>query len=601
MNIRKSLTLLSDVQIEKLCFNKEPLGDARFNVFYDDLAARFDVDSRIYYTGNAGTNVPLALKGSYFLGKTEPHMKFDLSLKNLNLKMVNPYVSSFMSRLSGLVSGDLSITGSPEKPRLAGKLNLMRTEFKINYLNIPYSLADTVTVDSSSFNFSHITIYDSLGNKAYLSGKIHHNYFSDLGLDLYIEADDFSAFRNTFAQNNIFYGTARATGNIQISGPVDDISVKAKVQTGGGTHVIIPISSAAGVNQSDYIVFTTVNGDSIRRDESHALKTPKGLSLWLALMVNPSADIEVLFPNQVGNIKASGYGNLTMDMTPTTGFVLSGTYTIRKGNFHFQLKNLMRLEFSISNGSRITWSGDPANAIISMTGIYNTRVPMDNITSDPEMKSQRVAVECIIHLSGLLTNPELSFSMNLPNAEEAVKSQVYSSIDTTNMAEMNQQMFNILVFNQFQSNKSGSSMNINVGTTSMSILTNQFNSFLSKISRDVNIGVNYRRASNTTGQEIDLAVSTQLFNERLLIDGLFGVNSINPNSTVQNASTIVGDIKLEYILSDDRRWRVRAFNRTNTVTELENNAPYTQGIGISYQRDFRHWGDLFKSVNKTVK
>jgi hypothetical protein len=601
MNVTKSLTLLSEISIEKLAFNKELLGDARFNVFYDERAERFDVDSKILYTGNAGTNIPLELRGSYYMGKHEPHINFDLSLKNLNLKMVSPYVSSFMSRLSGLASGHVRITGSPDKPNLAGKLNLMRTEFVINYLNIPYSLADTVTIDSSSFRFNRIAIYDSLGNKAFLSGRIYHHYFSDLGLDLNIEAADFSAFHNTFAQNNIFYGTARATGDIRIFGPVDDISLTAKVQTGGGTHVYIPISSSADLSQNDYIVFTKDMDDSTRREESRAITTPKGFSLGLALMVNPSADVDVIFPGQVGNIKASGSGNLAMDMTPTTGFQLSGTYAIQKGSFHFQMKNLMRLDFIIQNGSRITWSGDPANAMISMKAIYKTRVPMENITSDEQMKSQRVAVECIIRLSGELANPELSFGMNLPNAEESVKSVVYAAIDTTNAAEMNQQMFNILVFNQFQSNKSGSDYNINVGTTSMSILTNQFNSFLSQISRNVNVGVNYRRASNTTGQEIDLAVSTQLFNERLLIDGLFGVNSMNPSSTAQNASTIVGDINLEYILSDNRRWRVRAFNRTNTVSTLENNAPYTQGVGISYQRDFRYWGELFMKDKKKKK
>jgi hypothetical protein len=125
----------------------------------------------------------------------------------------------------------------------------------------------------------------------------------------------------------------------------------------------------------------------------------------------------------------------------------------------------------------------------------------------------------------------------------------------------------------------------------------QFNSLLAKVSKDVDIGVNYRRSSYIPGQEIDLAVSTQLFNERLLIDGLFGVNSLNPNTTVQKASTFVGDINLQYLLSNNRRWRVRAFNRTNTIglLLLENNALYTQGIGLSYQRDFTNWGDFFKS------
>ena len=477
---------------------------------------------------------------------------------------------------------------------LAGKLNLMRTEFKINYLNIPYSVVDVVTVDSTAFNFNHVTIYDSLGHKAFLNGKIYHNYFHSLELDLSIDPDDFSIFRNTYAQNNIFYGTARATGNVRITGPTDNISINARARTGGGTHVYIPISSAADVGQNDYIIFTKHWNDSTRNEELFPNSTPKGLSLGLAILVNPSADVEVSLPNQMGNIKATGTGNLTMGMTPTTGFSLSGSYTILKGSFHFQMKNLMPLSFSIEDGSRITWSGDPANANINMSAIYRTRVPLGDLASE-EDRSTRIPVECIIRLSGQLTNPAISFGLNLPNADENVKSMVYGAIDTVNTAEMTQQIFSILVLGQFRSNRGNSMGNIDVGSTSLSLIMSQFNSLLSKVSKNVDIGVNYRRSSYVPGQEIDLAVSTQLFNERLLIDGLFGVNSLNPNSTVQKASTIVGDVKLEYILTNNRRWRVRAFNRTNTIGLLDNNALYTQGVGLSYQMDFSHWHEFFKS------
>lgn len=595
MNIPHSLTVLSDLRIDSLAFNKEQLGDGKFIVFYDNKAERFDVDSKIYYTGNAGTNIPLSLKGSYYLGKPEPRMNFNLALKNLNLKMVAPFVASFMSRLNGRVSGDVTITGTAEKPRLAGTLNLMRTEFKINYLNVPYSVVDVVTVDSTAFNFNHVTVFDSLGNKAILNGKIYHHYLHNLELDLSIDPEDFSIFRNTYAQNNIFYGTARASGNVRITGPTDNISINAKARTGGGTHVYIPISSAADIGQNDYIIFTKHLADSARSEEFDLTSTPSGLSIGIALLVNPSADVEVSLPNQMGDIKATGTGNLTLGMTPIAGFSLSGTYTINTGSFHFQMKNLLPLSFIIERGSTITWSGDAAVANINMTALYKTRVPLGDLATKDEDRGKRVPVECIIRLSGQLSNPAISFGLNLPNADESVKAMVYGAIDTVNTAEMTQQIFSILVLGQFRSYKGNSPGGIDVGSTSLSLIMGQFNSLLAKWSKDVNIGVDYRRSSYSPGQEIDLAVSTQLFNERLLIDGLFGVNSLTPSSTIKNASTIVGDIKLEYLLSNNRRWRIRAFNRTNTIGLLDNNAPYTQGVGISYQRDFSNWGDFFKS------
>lgn len=600
-NLYDSPVILSDLRIDKLKFNKELLGDANFDILYNSEAKRFDVKSEIIYTGNAGVNIPFQLTGNCYIGDETPRLDFDLKLKSLNLKMVAPFVSSFMSGVYGFVSGDVKITGRLDRPLLHGKLNLARAELKINYLNVSYSLADVVTVDSNAFSLNHVAVYDSLGNIAYVTGKITHNHFSDLAIDLNVELTDFSAFNNTFSQNNLFYGTARGTGNVRVHGPIDNIAVDVRASNGGGTHVIIPISSTADISDNDFIVFESREKDTLTRVPKKTYGESKGFSLNLALLVNPSAELEVFFPDNMGNIRASGHGDLTMAMTPTSTFAMTGGYTIEKGTFLFQFKNLMRLVFAISNGSRITWTGDPTDANIALSALYRTRVSIGGLTTDPDKKNLRIPVECVIRLKGKLANPEIGFSLNLPNVDEETKAYVYGAIDTTNVAIMNDQMFNILMLNQFASPQGSGSSNIDVGSTSISLLTNAFNSMLSKVSKNVALNVNYQRSSTSQGQEIDMGFSTQLFNDRLLIDGLFGVNSMNPNSAAQKASTIVGDINIQYILTQNRRWRAKMFNRTNVAGILDNNALYTQGIGISYQRDFEHWGDLFRREKKEKK
>lgn len=597
-NLYSSPVLLSNLKIKALKFNNESLGDAAFDLGYNAQAKRFDAKAEIIYTGNVGVNTPLLLTGSCYMAHTPPRLDFSLKLKSLNMKMIAPFVSGFMSGINGFASGDVRITGHLNKPVMKGKLNLARTEFKINYLNVPYSLADVVTVDSNAFRLDKVTIYDSLGNKAYVSGAILHNNFSDLAIDLNVEMNDFSAFHNSFAQNNVFYGTARGSGNIRIHGPLDDIQVDVRAGNGGGTHVIIPISLTEDISENDFIVFESLLDDTLTQRNKPGREVSKGFALNLALQVNPSADLEVFFPDELGNIRASGQGDIKMTMSPTSSFSMIGAYTIQKGTFLFKFKNLMRLNFAIGDGSKISWSGDPADAAIALNAIYKTRVSLGGLTTDQEKKNQRIPVECVIHLQGKLANPQFSFSLNLPNVEEEVRSFVYGAIDTTNAAIMNDQMFNILVMNQFSSPQGANTSSLDVGYTSVSILTNAFNSMLSQMTKNVAINVNYQRSGASQGQEIDMGFSTQLFDDRLIIDGLFGVNSMNPNSAANNASTIVGDINIQYVLTKNRRWRAKMFNRTNVTTDLENNSLYTQGIGISYQRDFAKWGDLFRKEKK---
>ena len=600
-NVYNKPNVLADVRIAKFSFNKELLGDADFSVKYDAENALFDVNSRILYTGNVGTTIPFNLKGSVHLAGKSPALDLNLELNSLNLKIVQPFVSSFMTGVNGFISGNARIAGTLEHPNLTGEVKLMRTELKISYLNVLYSMADVVTIDSNSFNFNKITVYDSLGHKAYLNGKITHNYFKDFALDLNIDCEDFSAFKNSPAQNSLFYGNARATGNITIKGPIDNIAIKVKARSNSGTHVVIPINTTADVGQSDYIIFENPEKDTLKNHERRSLGNTKGLALNLAMLVTPDADLEVFLPDQMGNIRATGTGNITMTMTPSSDFSMMGTYTLQKGSFVFSLKNLLRLNFSILDGSFISWAGDPTDANISMSAVYKTRVPMKGITTDPELAALRVPVECVIRLGGKLMNPEITFGLNLPNAAENVKSAVYAAIDTNNVSQMSEQMIYLLVMNSFKPLTGSGLEPIDVGSTSLSVLTNQVSSWLSKISHNVNVGVNYKMAngSNTT-DEFDVSLSTQLFNDRLLIDGLFGMtSSSSTTTTVQKASTIVGDINIEYVLTDNFRWRIRAFNRTNTIDQVNNDAQYTQGVGLSYHRDFNKWGDLFKKKGKT--
>lgn len=591
-DIYNDITVVSDLKIDKFKFNQELLGDATFKVKYDAADSRFDIHSRILYTGNIGTNIPFSLEGSYFLDKSNPRLDFTIGLKNLNLRMIRPFVSSFMTGLNGLVSGEVKIKGNPEKPVIKGRLSLMRTEFKINYLNVPYTLADVVTIDSNAFNFDKITIYDSLGHKAVLNGKITHHNFGNFMLGLNIEMNDFSAFNNTRSQNNIFYGQARGTGTVRITGPIDNIAINVKASTGAKTKVIIPISTTESVGQNDYILFINKKSDSAGVKSGRPLADETKISLDIGLVISPDAEVEVSLPGQLGNLKASGTGNLQMDMKPSKPFTMSGTYTLTKGSFLFQIKSLLRLPMSIKEGSRISWTGDPVDADIAVRATYKTKAPLKGLTTNPEEEGIRIPVECIIRLGGKLMNPDMSFGIALPNVEESIRSAVFSALDTNNATEMAEQTIYLMVMNQFKPIVGTSGPSVDVGTTSVALVTNQINSWLSRLTQDVNVGVNYRPPSSTTQQEFDVAVSTQLFNDRLLIDGTFGMNSYN-SASFKQSNTIVGDINIEYIMTKNRRWRVHAYNRTNTLTILNNNAPYTQGVGVTYQRDFTSFRDLF--------
>jgi hypothetical protein len=121
------------------------------------------------------------------------------------------------------------------------------------------------------------------------------------------------------------------------------------------------------------------------------------------------------------------------------------------------------------------------------------------------------------------------------------------------------------------------------------MISNQLSSWLSKISNDFDIGLNYRPGDDITSDELQASLSTQLFNNRILVDGNMGVAN-----TASSSSNIVGDVIVEYKITPNGKFRVRAFNKSNDINTLTDNAPFTQGVGLTYGQEFDRLGDLFR-------
>jgi len=144
--------------------------------------------------------------------------------------------------------------------------------------------------------------------------------------------------------------------------------------------------------------------------------------------------------------------------------------------------------------------------------------------------------------------------------------------------------------------------NAGLGASSFNVLSNQLSNWLSQISKDFDIGLHYKPGDKISSEELEVALSTQLFNDRITIDGNFGV--IGNRVQSQNASNIVGDIDVNFVLTKDGRLRLKAFSHSNVNSwynsnAFENISPYTQGLGITYKQEFDNFGDLFRRKKKS--
>ncbi|MEI6061836.1 MAG: translocation/assembly module TamB domain-containing protein [Bacteroidota bacterium] len=584
----------ANLNITKFGFNHESLGDAAISSFWDSKNKLIAVDLKVVYVGNAGTHYPLKVVGNIYPEREHENFDMKVDVDNLKVHTFEPFLSSIFSRMRGYASGSMTFTGDFSDPVLKGKVNLMRTEMLINYLRTSYSLTGDFNFDKDKMWFQDIQLTDSTFGKGTISGVISHKAFADWAIDLNLKADKLSALNTRYNPEEAYYGRAKATGTMTLKGPVDDLVLKANVRSEKGTAVYIPISYARSISENSFIQYrkhgdTTINKKVVPYTESV-------LSLQLGLDVTRNASLGIILPDQMGTIDVQGDGLLNMGIDTRGEYSMYGQYVMDNGIFMFNFQNILKKNFQIQKGGLITFNGSPYEADIKLQAVYKVKTSLASLPDIPNVpKSTRMNVNCIVSLSGNLYNPDIKFSIALPDASEEVKRTIFSLIDTTNTLEMNQQMISLLVLNTFSSSSGLTTTGATLGLSSYDILSAQLSRMLSTISKDFDIGVNYRPGDQISPQELELALSTQLFDNRVTIDGAVGQSTNNANQTTQ----IIGDVLVEVKITEDGRFRVKAFNRTNSTLELNSGySPYTQGVGILFRKEFNNFGELFKRKNK---
>lgn len=581
--------------VKKLGFNHESLGDAEINSSWDNTRQAILLDTRIAYQGNAGVHYPLLATGAIYPGGKDENFDIDVKINNIKIKVLQPFFKGLFSRMKGFGSGEVAVSGAFSNPVLTGKVNLMRSEMLIDYLRTTYSFTGDFNFSKDLMWFSDINLADSLGNTGTTSGRIKHHAFSDWNLDINVISNNLSVLNTTFNPNEMYYGKARANGKMLLTGPINDLKLTVQAKSVKGTDVFIPINTDVTLSENDYIFY--VNNDNQADQTIIIPPEPSNLSLNLALDVTKDANLELILPYRMGNIKVKGDGAVTMGIDSRGNYSMHGQYVMDKGSFLFNLQDIFSRNFEIRKGSTITFNGSPYDADINLQAVYKIKTNLSGLSSVPlELASTRIPVDCIISLTNSLYNPDIHFSIAMPDADAETQRLVFGAIDTANSVSMNQQMISLLLLNSFTSAGETSSIAASgLGFSSFGILSNQLNNWLSQISKDFDIGVNYRPGDQISAQEVELALSTQFFNDRVIVDGTFGMSNSNTITNSQNSNQWIGDVNVEVKITEDGRFRVKAFNRTNTSIDLyTGQSPYTQGVGILYRKDFDNLRDLFR-------
>ena len=572
-----------------------PLGVVSIGSNWDEEFERFDIDLRNDYGGKSNIVAH---------GKLHPKLKTleaEAGLDMLNIGYVQPMLHDVFSQMDGTISGKILVDGPLDNLEISSEdARLNDATLTVDYTKVPYKADGTFHIDSQGAYFDDIKIRDRFNGTGAVHGSINWDHFRDMFFDLKLNVANMECVNLTEKQADVFYGNLYATGNLGITGPINSLMMNIDAVTSKPGQIHIPLSSALSSGKGSNLLKFKELEKEIYVDPYETMisklqkKELKGGELGVNMRVTASPDVQafVELDKTSGNV-LSGRGNGTIDLKINSEtFNINGDYTLTGGNFNFVALGLAGRDFTIQDGSSIRFGGDIMESTLDINAIYKTKASLSTLIADTTSVANKRLVECGISITDKLSNPRLGFSIEIPDLDPMVKSRVESALSTEDKVQ--KQFLSLIVSNNFlPDEQSGIVNNSSMLYSNVSeILATQLNNILQKLDIPIDLGLNYQ--PNERGNDIfDVAVSTQLFNNRVVVNGSVGNRQYSSGGSQND---VVGDIDIEIKLDRSGALRLNLFSHsadqyTNYLDNSQRN-----GVGLTYQTEFNSFRQFFRNM-----
>ena len=309
------------------------------------------------------------------------------------------------------------------------------------------------------------------------------------------------------------------------------------------------------------------------------------------LLVNANPDIAltmVMDPEGGDRIRCTGNGNMRIEYDSADGMKMFGSYTADEGRYNFTLQDIIVREFRLKQGASITFHGDPMAANLDLAATYSVNANLvdldESFANDKDLNRTQVPVNAVLKVTGAMSQPDINFDLEFPSLTQDVYRKVRSIISTDDM--MSQQIIYLLALNRFYTPEymQNSRSSNGLASVASSTITSQLTNVLGQLSDNWTIAPNIQTSKGDfSDTQVELALSSHLLNNRLLLNGNFGYSD-----NAMNSNNFIGDFDIEYLLTKSGNIRLKAYNRYNDQNYYTRNSLTTQGVGIMFKHDFNN-------------
>lgn len=577
-----------------------------------------------------GGEVDLDLTGSYVADEKSANIDMNLDLNEVKMTALEGFSLGEIKNGSGSFSGNFTLNGTVAEPQYTGSLKFNNAGFNIAFLNAPFVLPnEELSLDNEGVYFNNFNINDNNKNSFVVNGKITTENILNPVFDLDFQAKDFRLLNSTEEDNSLFYGEAVVDVDAQVTGdlnlPVVNMDLDVKEST--NFTYVVPETELQMKERDGIVIFVNKeNPDDILTQTEEESYVVSGYDIFTRIRVEEGATFNVIINQDTGDkFQVKGEGDLLFNMYPNGRLALTGIYEINDGFYEMSLYNLVKRRFDITDGSRVSWAGDPFEAQLDVRAVYEVETSASSLmasqlsATDPattQRYRQELPFYVYLNIDGELMEPKITFSLDMPENEQgAVGGQVYGMVQQLNNQEqeLNKQVFSLLVLNRFfpGSGSDGSTG----GTLAVArdnlndALSDQLNMLSSRILGESGLQLNFQVDSFTDYQgespqdrtQLDISAQKAFLEDRLIVEVGSELDIQGGNQPGQETSPVIGNVSISYLLDEDGVWRLKGFSRSQYENVIDGQL-IVSGIALIFTKEFNKFKDMFeRAVMEKVK
>lgn len=579
------------------------------NFFYDKKKVAstqldFDVATNISGTVRATADLmvdgekTMTIAGNLNDASSDSPFNLDLSLIHFPLSMVNPFLPEDVAQLSGVLNGQMIVSGEAANPIMNGEIDFENTAVKVGMVNTSYAFSDVkIPVVDNLVTFNNFEIRGANENPLHINGTVNIKSMSDPRYDLSMKAKNMMVVNTQkAARNAMLFGKGYMDIDVTAKGNLNFMQLNADISILSGTNVTyVMLDSPDELTSStqDMVKFVNLNDSSAVAVADSLVNQEMMMDLDAKLTIQNGTTFNVELPSGgpgtgSGKAQIQPEGSFTYTQSPLDpdGRLL-GRLNINGGYARYTIPVIgQEKRFSFDRGSYIAFNGDMLNPVLNIHASDRLKA---NVTQEGS-NSRLVNFDISLNVTGTLDKMDVAFDLSTDD-----DLTVANELQSMTPEQRANQAMNMLLYNMYTGPGTSASANLS-GNPLFSFLENQLNNWAANNIKGVDLSFGIDQYDKTTNGYTSSAmtysyqVSKTLFNDRFKI--IVGGNySTDTNSDENIAENLINDISFEYFLNAQQTMLVKLFRHMGYESILEGEVTQT-GVGFVYRRKLDRLGKI---------